>query len=196
MLVGQPESRLFAFFESYVEGENKRLRKWLQSVQTLSDPEKAEHVCAIEHRRTGVAAISDVLGKLRNDLASANVPLTAEVWPNVATRFEAIGDAQGYRTLYSRMSSQVHSDAEETIRYFIGRISNDEKLRERMAVETIWFSRFMLYFAVRYFLRATSAYSKCYGMDQEFMFLIDHGQLVISEELDIIARNVDDRIQA
>lgn len=112
-----------------------------------------------------------------------------ESWPNVAARFEAIGDAVGYRTVYSRMSSLVHSDAEETIRYFMGRICDDDNLLEQMSLETIWFCKFMLYFAVEYFLRASSAYARCYGMKKELLAL-DRGPGAIGQELSVIAKNV------
>src|SRR5205807_4800080 len=117
--------------------------------QHLSEPERAEHASAIKHRRSGIAAINQFLTKLRTEVAQSTPGILNESWPStVAARFDKIGDSAGYRTIYSRMSSQIHSDAEETIRYFMGRTLGDEKVLGRMSMETIWFSKFMVYIAV------------------------------------------------
>jgi hypothetical protein len=189
ILGGQAESRLLAFFDNYTQQENKRLRNWMETAQTLPEGSKQEHIRAIEHRRTGVAAILDVMARLRNEFVRAGVPYAVETWPNVAARFEATGHASTYRTVYSRMSGQVHSDAEETIRYFIARGANNAELFERMALETVLFSRLLLYLAVSYFLEASAAYSKVYSMKNEFAFL-GRGRVVVDEELEMIVRDL------
>lgn len=63
----------------------------------------------------------------------------------------------------------------------------------RMAVETIWFSRLMLYLAVNHFLKASAAYCKSYGMDEEFA-LLNRGRFVIGEELEILTNNAPDQL--
>ena len=189
ILGGQRESRLLAFLEDYVNVEQKRIRNWSNGVQSLSEPEREEHIREIDRRGSGIVAMSDVLARLRIDVASAGVGLVKESWPNVAGRFAAIGDVVTYRTVYARMSSGVHSDAEETIRYFIGRICEDPDVLESMGLETIWFSKFLLYFAVNYFLRANSAYATCYGMSEAALQL-NRGLVVIDEELRVIAENI------
>ena len=48
------------------------------------------------------------------------------------------------------MSSEAHGDAEETIRYFVGRLQSQEVF-EAMALETVWNSRLFLYYGVAVF---------------------------------------------
>lgn len=190
ILAGQQESRLLAFFGNYNHDEEKRLRNWWRTIEALPETEKSEHAKAIGHRQNAVASIAAILARLHDEFRGAGISLAEEAWPNVATRFEKIGDAHGYRTLYSRMSSQVHSDAEETIRYFLGRSANNEELFERMAAETIAFSRFMLYFGVKYFLKAHVAFAAGHAMTVEAA-LLDRGLEVVDEELKAIAPMVD-----
>lgn len=46
-------------------------------------------------------------------------------------------------------------NAEETLRYFIRHIQSDKTTLEAMALETAWTTRFYIYYAVSFFLRAT-----------------------------------------
>jgi hypothetical protein len=61
------------------------------------------------------------------------------------------------------MSSEAHGDAEETIRYFVGRLQSQEVF-EAMALETVWNSRLFLYYGVASFLDASLLYSRRYGL--------------------------------
>jgi hypothetical protein len=190
ILYKQPESRLLGFFLNYTQEEEKRLRNWRKAIEALPERERRKHENAIDRRQSGVSGMKTLLARLQDEFRGVGISLVDEPWPNVATRFERIGDASGYRTLYSRMSSQVHSDAEETIRYFLGRAANNAKLLERMVAETMAFSRFMLYFSVKYFLQAHVAYAECHGMNDENA-LLQRGLEVIGEELEEIATMVD-----
>jgi hypothetical protein len=81
----------------------------------------------------------------------------------LAQRFKAIGDSISYRTFYARMSSEVHGDAEETLRYFIGKVVDNGSFLEAMALESVWTSRLYVYFAVSMLLRAFQAYTRSYS---------------------------------
>jgi hypothetical protein len=60
-----------------------------------------------------------------------------ESWPSsIESRFRALNDAIGYRTFYARMSAEVHWDAEETLRHFVGKLQ-DPEIFETMALETV-----------------------------------------------------------
>jgi hypothetical protein len=87
-------------------------------------------------------------------------------WPAIADRFNALDLGVNYRTIYARLCAETHSDPEETLRYFVGKASGDAQLFERMAVESVAFSRFMLYSALSYFLRAANRYAQVFGMEQ------------------------------
>ena len=51
----------------------------------------------------------------------------------------------------------------------------------------------MLYLAVNHFLKASAAYCKSYGMDEEFA-LLNRGRFVIGEELEILTNNAPDQL--
>lgn len=74
-------------------------------------------------------------------------------WPSIADRFKALNLEVNYRTIYTRLCAETHSDPEETLRYYIGKVSGDPQLLGRMAVETIAYSRFMYHCALLFFLR-------------------------------------------
>jgi hypothetical protein len=186
ILQGQPESRVLAYFEDYLAGERKRLSNWLRVIVHISDGARKIHTRAIELRKTGINEMASVVLMLEQSFVTAGVPLRKERWPDVASRFESIDDALGYRTFYGRMSGQVHSDAEETIRYFIARVSDNRDLLKRMEVETTLFSRMMLYFSVSSFMRASSTYAR-YARMGTAEEVIQHGTSIIDEELHAIA---------
>jgi hypothetical protein len=195
MLQGQPESRLLAFFDSYVESEKKRLRTWAEAAKTLPRPEAHEHLESVRHRKGAIDAMEALVLRLRSECSLLGIPIARETWPSVADRFSKIGDVTGYRTFYGRMSGQIHSDAEETLRYFLGKVQGDPENFARMALETVVFSRFLLYAGVRYFLSASLEYARRYGMNGTDS-LLERGIEVINEELVELARQVDDRQRA
>jgi hypothetical protein len=63
------------------------------------------------------------------------------------------------------MSSEAHGDAEETLRYLIGKLGTEE-LFEAMALETVWTTRMYVHYAVSWFLRASIMYALRYGMNE------------------------------
>ena len=190
ILEGQSESRLLAYLEDYVACERKRLQQWERVSEQTSEAVKNVHIMQIEHRRTGVEAMRSVVTVLEQSFLTAGVPIKKERWPDVASRFASIDDSLGYRTYYGRMSGQVHSDAEETIRYFVGRVSAQEGALERLAVETRLFSRLVLYLALHSFMRASSTYARYAGMEGAEQ-VIEHGSSLIKQELLAIARALE-----
>jgi len=189
ILAGQPETRVAAFLAHYVDVEERRLRHWQEEVASLSEPARHVHHQEIERRRTWVVATGDLVKRLRQEFTTCGAPPLAETWPNIGERFRAIGESVSYRTFYARMSSQVHSDAEETIRYLVARVGDDAMLAQRMAAETIWFSRLGLYFAAQCFLSASEDYCRCYYMKQA-MTRLRAGQRIIEDELRSTATKV------
>ena len=59
-----------------------------------------------------------------------------------------------------------------------------------MVAESWAFSRFMLYFAVKYYLAACEAFAHTYGMTRQFHRL-RFGATVIEKELHVLAKQVD-----
>ena len=87
-----------------------------------------------------------------------------EQWPSkIADRFAGSEDSATYRTVYVRLCSETHFDAEETLRYILAKVGGDALMR-RMALETIGFTRLVIAIAVAYHLRAVWAYADHYQM--------------------------------
>ena len=113
---------------------------------------------------------------------------TAPRWPNIAEKFDALGLAIIHRTVYARMCSQPHNDAEDTIFYFMGKIS-DEKTMEKLALESIHFSRLLVYFSVSYYFQASIKFVESFGLD-ECSPTLQRGYAVINRQLAAISREV------
>lgn len=157
ILAGNRSQRLFAFFEHYLREVDRQIRNWRVQIGDLTTREAAIHHEGIAKRQ----AANDALRQL---VQSLNVN-PQELWPStIDKRFQAIGEAVSYRTIYARMSSETHADAEETLRYFVGRLSTDRSLLEAMALETVWTTRLYFYYATLLFLRASIAYANSYSL--------------------------------
>lgn len=157
ILAGERVSRLRAYFDYYLEEVDSQAVKWKAQVADLKENEAAMHNKAINRRLAANAKVRRVVDAV---FGSAR-----ERWAkSINERFKCIGESLGYRTFYARMSSEVHGDAEETLRYFIGHIQSDETTLEAMALETAWTTRFYIYYAVSFFLRATLTYARAYSI--------------------------------
>lgn len=154
ILASDPHRRLIAFFRDYLRETADQARKWEQAASGLPERERKNHLSGIARRRAGIDALSSLVDRISQEMHHASPTAPDETWPKVALRFVEIGEASTHRTAYARMCSQAHGDAEETLRYIIG-VTQDSKLFDTMALETAIFSRFMVYFAVMFFLKAT-----------------------------------------
>jgi hypothetical protein len=90
--------------------------------------------------------------------------------------------------VYARLSSQTHSDAEETLRYFVGVLSGEE-LMTQMEIETVEYTRMMLLFAVSDFVKASTLFASIYNWSECTANL--HGALV---ELDVCLVEVSSKV--
>jgi len=72
----------------------------------------------------------------------------------VADRFESIGKGVAYRTVYARLSSQTHADAEDTLNYILFKCIGDDAALLKMSKETVAFSEFLIAYAVYFYLVA------------------------------------------
>ncbi|MGC1177621.1 MAG: DUF5677 domain-containing protein, partial [Methyloceanibacter sp.] len=112
ILAGERVSRLRAYFDYYLEEVDSQAVKWKAQVADLKENEAAMHNKAINRRLAANAKVRRVVDAV---FGSAR-----ERWAkSINERFKCIGESLGYRTFYARMSSEVHGDAEETLRYFI-----------------------------------------------------------------------------
>ncbi len=157
ILAGDRSARLFGYFDHYLENLDAQVEKWRREVGKLDRPEAKIHELAIDTRRKATATIRGVVDSLGI--------VNAERWPpQIAQRFDAIGAGISHRTFYARMSSEVHADAEETLRYFVGNVADDGSFLEAMASESVWTSRYYVYYAASWFMRASLAYARSYSL--------------------------------
>jgi hypothetical protein len=64
------------------------------------------------------------------------------------------------------MSAETHGDAEETLRYLVGKTLADTVQFEAMALETIMFTRFLVYYAITMFIKACGAYVIAFSLPE------------------------------
>lgn len=159
ILAGEPVARLRAYFDCHLEEVDAQVRKWKAQLTELNENEAAMHQAAADQR---LAASAEVRRVVDGVFGSAR-----ERWAkSINERFKCIGESLGYRTFYARMSSEAHGDAEETLRYFIGRMQSDETVLDAMALETVWTTRLYIYYAVSFFLRASLMYARTYALSK------------------------------
>jgi len=85
-------------------------------------------------------------------------------WPNIADRFESIGESVSYRTTYARLSSQTHADAEDTINYIVFQCIGDEELSGQMGKETIAFSEYLIAYGIYFYLLAMKQLCEAFSL--------------------------------
>jgi hypothetical protein len=160
ILQGNRRLRLLAYLDDYIKGVRIQVRRWRDTIPKLRGDAQPDHSRAISQREQANEVLSRIVEQIRLNFG---VGTQQEVWPSVAGRFEAVGAADHYRTVYARLSSQTHSDAEETLRYFVGAISGSAELMDNMGIETVEFTRMMLFFAVSDFVKASIAFASIYN---------------------------------
>jgi hypothetical protein len=145
-----------AFFDHYFATVDRQVETWERGIGALSGAEADAHRAAVARRKGSNAALRAAIGH-------SGKPAT-ETWPrSIEDRFKALGHPLAYRTMYARMSSEAHGDAEETLRYLIGTLGTREHL-EAMALETVWTTRMYVHYAVSWFVRASIMYAIRYDM--------------------------------
>ncbi len=165
ILAGDKNARLRAYFEHYLVGVDRQIDSWLASASNLPSAEVAAHEQAAQQRRKANEILRELIGEAMNEMVCPEANLGNEAWPKtILQRFENVGLELNYRTIYARMSSETHNDAEETLRYFYGMLHGNEVL-EAMALETVNMSRFFVYWSAHFFIKASIAFAMSYCLD-------------------------------
>jgi hypothetical protein len=158
IVLAEPSDRLRAYFDHYFATVERQVNTWNAVIGALSATEADVHRKAAARRKESNAV-------LRAAIEGSSKPAT-ERWPRtIEERFKALGHALDYRTIYARMSSEAHGDAEETLRYFIGKLASKAQF-EALALETIFTTRLYVHYAVSWFLRASIMYALRYGLTE------------------------------
>lgn len=160
-ILGDRNQRLSSYLQDHVVQAERQERQWRKAAERLQGQEKSIYLAACDYRMQGIVAMKSVVGMLASQLVPSG---SVSSWPNIAARFETIGDGLAYRTFYARLCTGTHFDAEETLRYFIGRTMSPDMF-EKIAVETVMFSRFMLAEAVHAYAETGKEYATSYCME-------------------------------
>lgn len=182
------DRRLLAYLRNYVAFADKQVASW-KSATTSSVEDCEHHVAAADRRARVTAQFRDIVDRLTDEVSLLGVAGKEEKWPNILGRFRALdGNEVGYRTVYARLCSETHFDAEETLRYFVGTLADEQAFR-RMAVETVEFSRFMMFISAEYFIRAVLAYGSAYQISLTTSTL-EPGLKIMQSTLEKLAGNL------
>jgi hypothetical protein len=178
---GDAAERTQAYFDHYFSEVDRQVRTWSDRIDGLEGAAAEMHRKAVERRKSTNNALRNLIG--------GSMSQGKERWPkSIEQRFKELGDALGYRTVYARMSSEVHTDAEDTLRYLLGKLQGPDVF-EAMALETVWTTRLYVHYAVSWYLRASIAYALRYGM-HEVAELLKKELAVVEAELAEISLHV------
>jgi hypothetical protein len=158
IVLGNPADRIRAYFDHYFTTVDKQVNSWNAGISAISGAEAETHRKAAVRRKESNAVLRGII--------EGSSKAATERWPRtIEERFKALGHALDYRTIYARMSSEAHGDAEETLRYFIGKLASESQF-EAMALETVWTTRLYVHYAVSWFVRASTMYALRYGLTE------------------------------
>ena len=179
---GAAPQRLRAYFEHHFTTNDRQLKSWRNEIAALPLDQRKVHERGIDARQRSINGLRSFFNEVMGP--------PGEAWPtSVENRFKALDGSLTYRTFYARMSSEAHGDAEETIRYFVGKLQGKEVF-EKMAVQTVLTSRLYVYYAVSWLVRAGGLYAGHYGMgDTVDQLRTEHAD--IDAELMKIAKLLD-----
>lgn len=188
ILVEDRRSRLISYFTDYVDRVSKDVKNWRAVAEKMSPPDRDIHLKAIHTREHAKDALAGVVDRLRVEFGQ-HLSTPSKPWPDISKRFQGIGKESGYRTVYARLCSQTHGDAEETLRYFLVMSVGDEKLLERAGIETWEFSRLMVLLATSFFLSAVRKYGETFGIT-DLASPLKLASQELDKEMKLVALNV------
>ncbi len=189
ILAGDKVGRLAAYFRSYFDNVNAQVRKWLDATLHMSGIEAQAHREAAHRRQKAIKRLKEFADYAISQMPSPIKNGEFSNWPNIFTRFDELGLETDYRTVYARMSSQTHMDAEDTLNYFWAIYSGDAQVVESVGLETVNFSRLLVYFGVLYFIKASIKYAEAFGLTDAARKL-GRGNAVIDRKMQEIALEV------
>lgn len=154
ILAGDRNSLVLAWFRDYLSQDSKQIKSWEELAESLDTNEKQFHSPRISTRQNLNQARRNILMQFESELGLLSAIDLKARWPNIKDRFDSIGESIAYRNIYGRLSSQTHTDAEDTMNYMICRINGDQALTEQLLLETVAFSEFCMVAGVKFYLKA------------------------------------------
>jgi hypothetical protein len=180
ILSGHRESLVLAWLRSYVDQDEAQISRWERALASIPG-EIVAQAARLETRRQVLEARRRFLEQTEVEFRSQCTIDTTVRWPNVADRFERIGETLAYRTVYARLSSQTHVDAEDTINYVIVSAMDNEETLRRMSAETVAFSEYLLSFGSQFYFCALR--DLCSAWDLEIPGELGEGMRLVGEQM-------------
>lgn len=168
ILDNDPINGLIQYFSSYINQERKELKRWLELTKKMNEKDSKIHHLHINQKEQALNKLEIFINNCKNQIGNNNSICD---WPNIFTRFQILGFEIDYRTLYAAMCSQTHNDAEDLLNYFFFVASGNRKLLEQCGIETVNFSRFLMYSGIDYYLEAARRYAICFKLDDALPIL-------------------------
>jgi hypothetical protein len=180
ILSGHRESLVLAWLRSYVKQDEDQISRWERALASIPGEAVAQSA-RLERRRQVLEVRRLFLEQTEVEFRSKGPVDTTMSWPNVAVRFERIGETPAYRTAYARLSSQTHIDAEDTINYVISSAMDNEENLLRMGAETVAFSEYLLLFGSQFYFFALR--DLCSAWDLEIPGKLREGVRLAGEQM-------------
>jgi len=183
-------SHFTQYLSHYFSNEEKEIDRWLNLADSLTENAKKIHQSKAIQKRKALVYLKNFMDKALLELGLPSTDRVTKKWPNIAERFKFLNLELDYRTTYAALCSQTHNDAEDLLNYFIFVSLGNQNLLDRVALETVNFSRLMMYIGVKDYILAASGYAIRFGLNNALQGL-HQGSKAISEELEKIANELD-----
>lgn len=182
-------NRLPHYLAYYFDHEQKEIDQWLAATSSLAGEAQKVHQLAATEKRNRISKLHEATDFSLSQIGLPATKASAAKWPNISERFKLLGLEVEYRTVYAALCSQTHNDAEDLLNYFFAAASGNQELIEKVALETVNFSRLMLYFAVKYYLTVAGGYAIRFELTKA-LEAINLGRNAISQTLEEIAKEL------
>ncbi|MBJ7297315.1 MAG: hypothetical protein JHC73_13580 [Dolichospermum sp.] len=182
-------SRFTEYLAHYFIKEKEEINKWLKAVKNIPDDDKLIHQTEAIQKEDTLIVLEKIINKA---LLEMGLPTTEKITNkriNIKDKFDKLGLEIDYYTVYAALCSQTHSDAEDLLNYFVFTAFGDQELINKVAIETVNFSRLMMYFAVKYYIMASGYYAIRFDL-KNALEIITEGRDNISNIMQKIANNI------
>jgi hypothetical protein len=160
------DARIFDYLMAYVSQERREVQRWESLAKTMDSFEAGGHLSEISKKQAAINYSEEAANRYAQDAGVTRGPAP---WPKLSERFSSLGDDVGYRVLYAAMCSQTHNDAEDLLNFVALATSAQPPelttaFEQRIARESLYFARFLLYRGTEYLFKAVFGFAKCYRL--------------------------------
>jgi hypothetical protein len=163
LVSGDRNSRVLAWLRDYIRTDEKQINQWEQAIANSSERERQQSIPRIATRRKLQEFKKSWLDSAEREFGTFGPVNLNELWPRIIERFEQAGEAAAYRTVYARLSSQTHADAEDTLSLIFFQTQGQEGLLQ-MAEETVAFTQYLMGYSAFFYLVALKSLSETFKL--------------------------------